>query len=181
MKLFQIGKNNILEISPEAYILEPFKELWIRDKSKDKSIALLELAYIYFMIDYKSDFMSLTDERDRHCEVIKAIGLNNNWKPDNKVIEAMKFYEKMEDTISMKFLRKAQIALDKIGKFYDDVDLTLLNKSGSPVYNAKQLADTLKTTGEMIESLKSLEDIVKKEKEQAKGLRGSRKKGMYMD
>ena len=49
MKLFKYQGYN-LTISEEAMMLKPFKDLWKRDKSKNKEQALQELAYIYFMI-----------------------------------------------------------------------------------------------------------------------------------
>jgi hypothetical protein len=51
-----------LTIEPEMLLIKPFKVLWDRDKSKTKENALMELGYIYFMCDPRSDYMYLLDE-----------------------------------------------------------------------------------------------------------------------
>ena len=49
IKLFKY-EGYKLNISEEALLLKPFKEIWQRDKSKNKDKALQELGYIYFLI-----------------------------------------------------------------------------------------------------------------------------------
>ena len=55
MRLIKYEGYN-LTIEPELLTLAPFKKIWTRDKSKDKSKALQELGYIYFMYDIRSDY-----------------------------------------------------------------------------------------------------------------------------
>ena len=45
MKLFRY-EGYKLHISEEAFVLKPFKELWNRDKTKNKDKALQELGYV---------------------------------------------------------------------------------------------------------------------------------------
>ena len=49
IKLFKY-EGYKLNISEEALLLKPFKEIWQRDKSKSKDRAFQELGYIYFLI-----------------------------------------------------------------------------------------------------------------------------------
>ena len=58
IKLFKY-EGYKLNISEEALLLKPFKEIWQRDKSKNKDKALQELGYIYFIITY-SDIISIS-------------------------------------------------------------------------------------------------------------------------
>ena len=62
-----------VEIEPEALMLAPFKAIYDRDKSKDKSTAKQELAYIYYMEDPRSDYQFLVDSEVRNNEVIKCL------------------------------------------------------------------------------------------------------------
>ena len=64
MKLFKYEGYKI-NISEEAILLKPFKLIWNRDRSESKYKALMELGYIYFMTDARSDYQYLVDERDR--------------------------------------------------------------------------------------------------------------------
>ena len=58
IKLFKY-EGYTVTIEPEALMLAPFKALWKRDKSRDKSRAMQELAFIYFMGDPRSDYQYL--------------------------------------------------------------------------------------------------------------------------
>jgi len=181
MNLFEL-ENNKLKIQPEAYALLPFKKIWDRDKSKDKIIAIGELSYIYFTTDYQSDFVTIVDEDEREKEVISYCVLPKGWKPDNNITEAISFYKKMQETIATKLLEKSYVGVSKLMEFYDNVDLMAVNDKGTPIYNAKQLSDTIKSTGDIIKSLRQLEEIVKQEKDLASNkLRGDRQKAIYED
>lgn len=92
MKLFKYEGFN-LTISEEAMLLKPFKALWKRDRSKNKEIALMELGYIYFMEDPRSDYVSQSTDREiRDAKIREGEGIPQNWQPDDKVKEAMQFY-----------------------------------------------------------------------------------------
>ena len=95
MKLFRY-EGYKLHISEEAFVLKPFKELWNSDKTKNKDKALQELGYVYFMCDPRSDYQYIVDEEDRSKAIKEGEGIEPKWKPDNKVIEAMKFYKQFK-------------------------------------------------------------------------------------
>lgn len=182
MRLFEIDSNYVLKIDPIAYTLVPFKTLWDRDKSKTKDTAKKELAYIYFKNDYKSDFYSEPDEEKRSIEVIKHVfGKDTKWSPDKNVIDAESFYKDKQQTLSSKLLEGALIYTGKIDNFFRNVNLEARDVNGRYLFNPKQGNDILKDLGKTIESLKQLQDIVKKEQEANNQLRGGRKKGMYAD
>jgi len=81
----------MVEPSPEALMLRPFKKLWDRDKSVNKDKALSEFAYIYFMEDPRSDYQYITDRNDRAEEVTGSLGLRD-WHEDAPVKEACELY-----------------------------------------------------------------------------------------
>ena len=91
MKLFRYEGYKVT-ISEEAMMLKPFRVIWERDKTKTKQTALLELGYIYFMCDPRSDYMEISDKDDRSKAIIEAEGMDN-WKADRTVTDAMSFYE----------------------------------------------------------------------------------------
>ena len=63
IKLFKYEQFK-LTISEEALLLKPIKAVWDRDKSKNKQKALMELGFIYFMNDPRSDYQYLVDEEE---------------------------------------------------------------------------------------------------------------------
>jgi len=81
IKLFRYEGYKI-SIEPEALLLKPFKQLWNRDKTVNKEKALLELGYIYFMCDPRSDYQYITDNQLRSNAIKEGEGLPSNWKPD---------------------------------------------------------------------------------------------------
>ena len=91
MKLFKYEGYKIT-ISEEALMLKPFKALWDRDKTKTKEKALMELGYIYFLCDPRSDYQYIVDLESRSDEIKKGEGIDTKWKPDSKVLEAIEFY-----------------------------------------------------------------------------------------
>lgn len=185
MNLFEL-KNWKLQIQPEAYALEPFKKIITRDKSKDKSIGIKELAYVFYMADYRSDFASIVDDSERKKEVCTSVGLKSDWKPDKVVEEAIIFYKNMSKTESLILLEDSKKSIGKLSSYirninFDDIDVNDKTGDVKPKHDIKKYVDTMKQIPAVIEALKSLEDAVKKEQDVDKGLRGGRRKGLYTD
>lgn len=179
MELFEL-KNYRVVFAPQALALVPFKKLWDRDKSKDKTIAIAELASIYYFADYKSDFTDILDEHERIEEIKKYVNLPKNWAPDEAYKEAVSFYLERSETITTKLLRDARIGVDKLSKFLKEVDLNKEDKHGKPKYNAKQIGDSIKNLGDIVGALEKLDAQVKKE-QRDNTLRGGRDKGYHAD
>ena len=60
MDLFDL-RDFTVTISPKALMVPEFKALWDRDKSNNKSTALSELAYVYYLSDFKSPYLLSLD------------------------------------------------------------------------------------------------------------------------
>ena len=75
MKLFKF-EDYKLTISEEALLIKAFRDIWESDKSKDKSIATLELGVVYFMADPRSDYSWIEDENEKLKAVIEQEGLS---------------------------------------------------------------------------------------------------------
>lgn len=180
MQLFEL-KNYQVTFSPQALTLVPFKALWDRDKSKDKSRAIQELAYIWYMTDYKSDFADILDKKERHNEVLKSCISIKDWTPDKLVNEALNFYKNRNETVASRMLEGALIYANKVDQWFRNVDLFEVDDKGRPLYDAKKGNDILKDLGKTVESLKQLQDVVRKERDMNSKLRGEREKGMYVD
>lgn len=179
MKIFELV-NNKVKFSPQALELKPFKALWLRDKSEDKARANAEMAFVYYFSDYKSDFANETNNEIRAKEIMKIVD-GMKIPPDNLVYEACDFYTERQKTISIELLYAARVAASKIKQFYLDVDLTVTDKSGKPIWDITKLQNSLTNLSKTIEGLENLEDRVKREMEEASGMRGNRKKAMFED
>ena len=120
MKLFKYEGYEV-RVAPEALTLKPFKKLWSRDKSKDKEKAIMELSFLYFYCDPRSDYQYIIDDEIRMDAVKEGQGLPENWKPDAAVKEAITFYRSF-DTTSAVLLRAAAEAVDKVQKLIKDLE-----------------------------------------------------------
>lgn len=179
MKLFKY-EGYKLHISEEAFVLKPFKEIWNRDKTKNKDKALQELAYIYFMCDPRSDYQYIVDEEDRAKAIKEGEGIDSKWKPDNKVIEAMNFYKTFKP-VSALLLEDTRIAVDKLRQLLRNIDLTEVDDKGKPIYTLNTVTATIKQIPSLVKDLDEAEKAIAKEIMESDKVRGAQEKSMYED
>lgn len=182
MKLFEL-KNYTLNISPEAFGLKPFKALWDRDKSKSKDRAFGEMCYVFYMEDFRSDFSGIIDDEERETEVRKQVILPKDWKEDRLVKVARKFYQDQNDRIyALKFLRDAQLALDKIRQYFREVDLMAVDAKGKPLHDISKLNRVLENSASLLRNLEDIEEQVKRALQEHKSnVRGGKEKSVFED
>ena len=60
MKLFRYEGYKVV-ISEEAFALKVFRQIWNRDRSVNKDKAIMELGYVYFLSDPRSDYQYIVD------------------------------------------------------------------------------------------------------------------------
>ena len=151
------------KVFPSAYamtILE-FKELSIE-----------ELSFVYFMVDHRSPF-SVYEWDQRIIEVKNSIfGEKKKWKLSTKVLSACDKYDKLIETSAVRLLKAAKESIVKLEKYFRDIDLTLIDDNGRPIFHAKDLINNLEKMGKVVDGLSRLEEIVKKEEQAANTNRG---------
>ena len=179
MKLFRY-EGYKLHISEEAFVLKPFKELWNRDKSKNKDKALQELAYVYFMCDPRSDYQYIVDEDDRAKAIKEGEGIDSKWKPDNKVIMAMEFYKTFKP-VSALLLEDTRVAVDKLRKLLREMDLKEVDDKGKPIYTLNSITTTIKQIPTLVKDLNDAEKALNSEMIDAGRARGSGEKTIFDD
>ena len=96
MKLFKYEGYKIT-IDPEAMLLKPFKKIWNRDKTASKDKAMMELGFIYFFCDIRSDYQYIVDLEERKNAIKLGEGMLDTWEPDNIVNEAIEFYNSFKN------------------------------------------------------------------------------------
>ena len=179
MKLFKYEGYN-LTISEEAFMLKPFKNLWKRDKSKNKEKALQELAYIYFMEDTRSDYQVYIDKEERSKQIKLGEGLKDDWEPDKAVLEAQAFYAGFKSEGAL-LLEDIRVAITKLREFIKTIDLSATDDKGKPIYTLNTYTATIKQIPELITSLDEAERTISKENISNDKVRGSIEKAMLED
>ena len=180
MDLFEL-KDEELKIHPAAFALTPFRSLWVR-KGRKKERATQELAYIYFMLDLRSDFRHVYPEREREKLIIQTVGLPPDFKPDALVKKAMVFYESMLQTTNIRLMQKVRKSFEQFIIYFDNIDFALTDKSGKPVHDINKYKATLKELTDLIESVDKFEKTVLKQLgNQGSEIGGAKSKAMFED
>ena len=76
------------------------------------------------------------------------------------------------DTPSILLLKSARNSVKKLERYFDDIDLTLLDDNGKPIYSAKDLVANLAKVGDVVQGLSKLEELVKREEQEKASTRG---------
>lgn len=181
MKLLQIADDNYtLEIEPEIFTIGEFAEL-VESRKKNPGLLHKELGYIYFFTDMGSDFQFQTSEIERHKDIIKYLDLPTGWKKDRVLEKAIEAYKYLSQTPTSRLLESAYISTEKIKKQLESIDLNERDKSGKPVWNVKQILDTVKAMPSLMDAIQEAEKKYIKLQETSTKLRANKNKSVYDD
>lgn len=179
MKLFKYEGYNIT-ISEEALTLKPFKEIWKRDKSKDKQVAINELSFIYFMEDPRSDYQVYIDRDERMSQIRQGEGIPDSWKPDNKVLSAMEFYASFKSEAAL-LAEDLRVAITNVRTYLKNINLNDTDDKGKPKHTLDSYTNTISKLTKLITELDEAEKTITKDIIASDKVRGSQVKGMYED
>lgn len=180
MNLFDL-KGLVVTAHPEALLVPEFKAIWDSDDSEDKSKALRELSFVYFMSDYKSPYvLSLTPDRLKPV-VSKDFMKDEDYSPSSLVLEAIAKYKQLQKTPSMGLLEASIKTIHNLTNYLENVDLEERDSRDKPIYKPSDVTNSLKSIGGIVESLNKVRSLVEKEITQSGTLRGQRRKGNRED
>ena len=171
-------KDNVAIPSPYVLTVEEFAKIVNRDKTKSKDRSTKELAYIYFFCDHASPF-SVYGEDVRSDEVKLSVFGETKWEPDSAIQAACEKYKKLKETSAVRLLIAAKESVVKLENYFKDIDLTLSDDNGRPIFAAKDLVANLSKMGDVINGISKLEDLVKKEKQVQSSNRGGVETNKY--
>lgn len=183
MKLFEM-KEFQLRVNEETWGLLPFKTILKRDKNRNKELAFKEVLFIYYYTDIRSDYVYIVDDKIREKEIIKDIGLPENWKIDIIILEAIKFYNSMSLSPIAKLYKSSLKAADDISKYLENADIILAERTdkGSVVTQLSTVTSALKSVPGIMKDLKSAYKEVLSEQIELEGKsKGSRNFGLFED
>lgn len=176
MRLFKY-EGYTLSISEEALCLKPFRAIWVRDKTEKKERAVMELGFIYFMEDPRSDYQYITDPDERAKAIKEGEGLKDSWQPDGTVKEAQKLYATFKTT--------SALLLEDTRNMIDGYRLKLReltsNMADLDVKEVKEVGAIIKQIPAMIKDLDEAEKAIAKEIAQSDKVRGTAEKSIYED
>lgn len=153
-------ENNVIKMDTNILNIPALKVLWDRDKTKDKDNAKKELSYVYYLADYHSPYQNIPEEM-RSDKIREEFIKDKKWKEDKEVQEAIKIYMELQETATMRLLKSARIAVDRLADYF---------KESEP--EDKNYTSNLEKLGKIIESINKLDQQVKKEQTDETRIRG---------
>lgn len=179
IKLFKKEGLDIV-ISEEAYMLKPFADIWKRDKSKNKTTAQLELAFIYFFADPRSEYQMYADPEERTEMIVEGLGMESGWTPSPLVKEAITFYESFKPA-SAKILDSTRVLVNKLSAFLEEIDFHKVDDKGKPIYQPNTITNTVKQLPDLISTINKVEKSMNSDIEESSAIRGSMRKAVGED
>jgi hypothetical protein len=179
MKLVRL-KNYQLVVEDELLLLSPFKKLYTKDKSKDKQKFIEFLTIVYFVYDPRSDYSYIINEDERIKEVCTSNGFT---QPVFSALETecIELYKKLTTTVTQELLSSTKIAIGKIRDFLEQVDLTLTDTNGKPIYTINSITSAIKQIPQLAKDVMEAEKVVAKELEEQGRARGGNQKTLMDD
>ncbi len=177
MKLFQLDESYNVIFEPQVALIKQFAAIIKRDRTKTKTQASKELAFVFFYCDIKSDYMIHTDPKIREQAIKADIQLKDSWKIDKKMEEAIEFYESMSQSVTATILKDSTYVAAKLsGKMREAVDDEDLD-----IGEMDKLLNGIKKMPDVINSLQKAEQAVLKEIQEEQGKLGSKEKALFED
>lgn len=185
MKLFNFNNETwSLSVSDEAWALSPFNKILKRDKSRTKDTALKEMLFIFYYCDIKSDYLIISNLKERETEIVKDINLPKDWKLDDVIKTAIDFYESKSLTVIGKLYKNSLKAANDISDYLTTTDELLAERDdrGKPVNDITKITSAISKIKSIMQDLKAAEKEVLKEQLELEGrTKGSKTMSMFED
>ena len=173
--LFQVV-NKTVQPNVETLAISPFSEIWSRDKSKDKEIALKEFAYIEFMSSQlKSNPFKDYPDTEKANKILEAIKYDESLEHNNHINlvsadplinRAMEFIKELQTQASSTYrlYAAAMKSRDELEKFLTNLDMEAIDpKSGKPLWKPKEITSAMMDIPKLTSSLNDLKKKVEEE------------------
>lgn len=173
-------ENFEIKIEDELLLLKPFRKLYNADKSKNKDKFIELISIIYFLIDPRSDYQYILNERERLDEICTSNGYKAKVFTKDE-LECVELYRKLTTTSGLELLNSTKIAVDKVQEFLKNVDLYALDDKGKPIYTINTITAAIEKVPKLAIALADAEKALAKELEEAGRARGNAGTKSLMD
>lgn len=120
IKIIDLVDSKIV-IAPECLVIEPFKSIWEKDKSKDKTHAINMIKYTWYYASFKSPFFQHSNI-DRSKLILNHIIKDDKFKLTSELNECIKIYETINTTPAMRLFRAVQESINKMEEFFKSAE-----------------------------------------------------------
>lgn len=175
----EINKQEILLIKEFAALMENKRNICKEDKTGELHLkAFREFTYIWLALDWGSFYAEYT-EQERHIEALKDSELTEEEFNDPTFRAACRKYRQLQDSnLALRTLGAARITINKFIDYFQNLDPEERDEqSGKPIYKVKDIIAEISNMSKVLDELKTLESIAKKEMQEESQLRGNATEG----
>ena len=165
VEIFEIDGSVVRPVK-DILLIYPFNEIWNRDESKHKSIAMNELAYIYYIVSpKKTNPYSGYSNEVKSKKIIEGLWKDSLWNPDELVTTGVNVYTKWleEAAPSMRYYHAVKSGVEQTINFFQNIDFNERTDKGLPVYKISEVIPALKSANEVLKSMTDLQERVEQE------------------
>jgi hypothetical protein len=168
MSLLFTVESKVVSPTTQVLLIQPFKEIWERDTSKDKRYAIEDFSYIEFMASIqKSNPYSGYSEHQRPEKIIKDIITREDWDQEDPLfiqgIAKLKEFQ-AEASVTYNYYMAAKSAAEKMQQFFINFSMSDVNlRTGAPIFKPKDITSALNDTSRVLENLNTLREKVDNE------------------
>jgi hypothetical protein len=171
MKIFNLKNFNIV-VDAEALLVPEFKELWDRDKSKNKEKAYNELSYVYMVSDNNSPYSNMPKER-REKDVKRDILKNEKYKLDTDILKAVDKYKLLSETPTQRLFNSVQNKIDDIADYLD--------KTHADEKTMSAILQAIEKVSKLVANYDTIKNAVENEKSKGETRRGQKTTRLFED
>lgn len=172
INLFKITDTYEVELDKEWIALIPaFSAILKADKGskgdadgRKKLLARKQLAYLYFMIDFRSPIFSY-DEAKKKVEALRYVGLDELEVASPLITEGLEEYKAIQlgQARALRSLENAYSGLNALDDYLRDVDFTATDKQGKLLHSPKEYMANLSSLNKAYDELEKFEKRVHKQ------------------
>lgn len=161
MKLIEFDGQDF-NISDNALLIKPIREMFRADKSKRKEEFWRQISYLWFMCDPRSPYMYLIDEKERAKDVKSQEGFDDSWKPSKTLEEAMDIYRRQCITTQSLLIEDMRYGIDCIRSMIRGIGRSMMPGQDDGEDDNKKAMKLDKALDSMTKAVDKIPDLAKK-------------------
>ena len=185
--LYDNNTKQVVINEPDVLLIKEFQDLWTNDRNKTendktgvkRTRAFRELSYIYLAIDWRSPYNQYTPQ-ERHEAALYDSDLTQEEFDDRTFRAACRKYQDLQNSSRIGTLLQSQYSIvDKMKIYFESLNFDERDEQGKPIFKMKDVIAEIANTSKVLEGIRTLEQLYKKEQEEEKQLRGDTEKGFF--
>ena len=163
---FLFTVENLIAIpNTETLLVSPFKEIWERDTTKNKDIAIKEFTFIELMSSKKKSNPYGGYSDNERFKKLRDMLFDESWEQDllieQALIKVSEFQKEGSPTYS--YYLSVLEAAEKIKDFFKNFDINERNDKNIPIYKPGDITKALNDTDKVLQNINSMKEKVEQE------------------